>query len=77
MDEMKHRSTDSLICPYCEYEFRDCFELPESSDDIECGECGKRFMYDTYIYRTFTSKKADCLNGSPHNWGNSTHMGTR
>ena len=67
-DKIYHEGTDELVCPYCGNQFQDCFELPECCDDVECGECGKHFTYETYVTRTFTSKKADCLNGSPHEW---------
>lgn len=40
-------SEQELVCPYCDYEFRDSFEFSENSAGdlglIECPDCGKEF----------------------------------
>lgn len=63
-----HELTDELVCPYCGYEFSDSWECGEDSDDYQCEKCSKRFVYTSDTTRTFTSSKADCLNGAPHDW---------
>lgn len=68
MKEIDHEYTDNLICPYCGYEDQDSWELSESSDNYTCGDCSKNFTYNSSVSRTFTSQKADCLNGAEHNW---------
>ena len=51
-------ATDNLICPWCGYENRDSWELPDEDDDFyECPECGKTFEYAVEITRTFTSRR--------------------
>lgn len=70
MDELDYSYTDEIICPYCGHEHSDSWEASDESDDEQCGECGKHFSYTSYTTRNFTSKKVDCLNGSPHDWKN-------
>ena len=63
-----HEYTREPVCPYCGKEQMDSFEMPEDGS-TECGECGKGFTFTSYISRTFTTKKCDCMNGdAPHTW---------
>ncbi len=61
-----------LECPYC------CADLNVNHDDgfgfeedvaheMDCHECQKTFTFQTSISYSYAPKKADCLNGSPHN----------
>lgn len=66
---IEHEYTDRLVCPYCGHIEVDSFECASESDDYQCGICDKRFTYTTQVHRTFTSEKADCLNGlAEHSW---------
>jgi hypothetical protein len=61
---------NAIDCPYCEA------ELPEDSDcreqdipyETECPHCGKSFIYYIEYYPSYTSYKAPCLNGEPHDY---------
>jgi len=66
--EIDHKYTSGLVCPYCGYEQSDSWESADSSNDDECGECGKHFSYDSQTERYFTTRKVPCLNGEPHEW---------
>lgn len=60
-------------CPYCEA----CVEInhddgygyeEDGNYEQECGECEKVFAYTTWITVHHSAKKADCLNGAPHQY---------
>lgn len=60
-----------LECPYCEHDCGDCFDDQHEQDveyEHECEECGKKFMFTINYYPSFSSNKADCLNGGEHQW---------
>lgn len=47
-----------IICPYCDYEDPDSWELEsEFDDEYECAHCGKIFEVSQNIEITYTSKK--------------------
>lgn len=73
MSEISHVLTDDLVCPYCGHAQSDSWECGESSEEYHCGECHKKFSYETETYRTFTSRKVDCLNGAEHDWKKLTY----
>jgi len=50
---------DELTCPYCGEVFKDCFELADFDDEMECYECGKRFTYERVVEVTYTSRRND------------------
>lgn len=63
---------NDMECPYCgagvtiehsDYDIED-----GSSHETECRECGKAFVFTVRISVNYTPQKADCLNGSPHNY---------
>ena len=60
-------NTDDVVCPYCGHEDSDTWEMSESGSST-CGSCEKEFMFDTEQSRTFSTWKADCLNGASHAW---------
>ena len=39
---------DNFICPYCEYEFSDCFEWPNNGAH-RCSECNNTFLFEKEI----------------------------
>lgn len=60
-------------CPYCgadqEINHDDGYGYEEDSiHQQECVECDKTFTYTTSISFSYDVNKADCLNGSPHEW---------
>lgn len=65
--------SDDVRCPYCgadqEINHDDGYGYEEDvKHEQECGSCEKTFVYTTTIYYLYDSKKADCLNGSEHDW---------
>jgi uncharacterized Zn finger protein len=63
--------TKEVVCPYCGIEFTDSYELVDAQDtdiQIECGDCGKTFIYITDCHITFSSRQVPCLNGESHDW---------
>ncbi len=60
-------------CPYCEkyQEINHDDGHGYSEDEThqqECGDCGKTFVFTTSILYYYEAEKADCLNGSEHNY---------
>lgn len=49
--------TDNLVCPHCGYVDKDSWEMPDSSEDTKCPECGKPFGYNRECTITYTSWK--------------------
>lgn len=64
-------------CPYCgdevEINHDDNYGYEESRIyQQKCDSCGKTFTYSTAIYFTYTTYKADCLNGAEHDYKKTT-----
>lgn len=62
-----------LECPYCdaslEINHDDGFGYEENvKHQMQCSECGKYFVFETDITFYYEPEKADCLNGSEHDW---------
>lgn len=62
-----------LQCPYCNADLEVChddgFGYAEGvKHQMECYECNKNFVFETTISFYYDPEKADCLNGSPHEW---------
>ena len=60
-----------LNCPYCDAELEVChddgFGYEEGqAHEMDCGECGKTFVFQTSISYFYDPEKADCLNGEDH-----------
>lgn len=60
-------------CPYCgagvEINHDDGYGFAEYDlHEQECSVCGKVFVYTTMIHFSYTTYKADCLNGGEHNY---------
>ena len=51
--------------------FMDDYREGKYSEDerheVECDDCGKNYVFTTFISFAFSEEKADCLNGEPHN----------
>lgn len=46
-----------LTCPWCGYEERDSWEIPDEDGDYECPACGNVFEYERVVEITYTSQK--------------------
>jgi len=60
-------------CPYCgegvEINHDDGYGYNEDeTHQQECGACGKTFTYTTMIHFSYSTSKADCLNGGEHDY---------
>lgn len=62
-------------CPYCQHEMSDSWELhleDGDQEDVECGQCGKKFIVTANVEVTYNSTKVPCPDGK-HSWGEPTH----
>ena len=64
---------DDIECPYCEHGQEIChddgFGYEEGClHEIQCSNCDKYFTFTTSIIFSYEAHKADCLNGSNHNY---------
>lgn len=66
LDEIDHRYTDQLICPYCGYEFTESWELGEDGE-VDC-DCGKRFSFYSETRVNYWSDRDCSLNKEEHDW---------
>ncbi|WP_228897794.1 hypothetical protein [Acidovorax sp. Leaf73] len=60
-----------MQCPYCGADQDVCHDDGAGyAEDVRhehtCRECEKTFVFNTYISLDYTPRKADCLNGAPH-----------
>lgn len=63
---------NDMECPYCgaeqEVNHDDGYGYAEGvKHEHTCSECGKVFVFETYISFSYEPFKADCLNGAEHN----------
>lgn len=60
-----------LYCPYCDDNLGnhvdDCHE-PDEEYEHQCPKCEKNFIFTIDYYPSFSSNKADCLNGGEHDY---------
>ncbi len=62
---------NDLHCPYCDENLGDHIDDCHEADteyEYECTKCDKSFIFTITYYPTFSSYKADCLNGGKHNY---------
>ena len=60
-----------MECPYCGADQEVCHDDGHGyAEDVRhehtCSECGKTFVFTTFISFDYTPHKADCLNGGEH-----------
>lgn len=60
----KHSYTDILICPHCQYEHYDCWELCDSvlnekTSEVQCESCEKWFEYMYCSATTWSSREIE------------------
>lgn len=62
---------DDITCPYCkkliEQESPEDFEQ-DVTYQAECPWCFKNFVYTVSVFISINADKADCLNGTEHNF---------
>lgn len=51
--------TDEITCPWCGYEQMDSYEMSDSDDECECGNCEKIFSYERHIEVTYSSSRVE------------------
>lgn len=71
----KYYGNDEAVCPYCDYEESDSWEIAQDSKDektlVECGSCDKQYLFERVVAVTYTTEKADCANNiTEHKWEN-------
>lgn len=60
-----------MICPYCDEGFDYCDDEPLGegvTDETQCPSCDKNFTFTRSYSVSYDTSKADCLNGSPHDF---------
>ena len=58
--ENKHENTDTIVCPYCDYEF-DSYDnsYEEGEEEVECLSCGKEFKCETTVTYSWSTSKIE------------------
>ena len=64
---------ENVQCPYCENWQEVCHDdgfgySEDKAHEDQCLNCEKYFVFHTSISFRYSSGKADCLNGSDHDW---------
>lgn len=62
-----------IECPYCGYDYDlnhddGAFYSEDKQEQEQCPECDKWYIVGTSVSYYHEGSKADCLNGSPHQW---------
>lgn len=62
-----------IDCPYCGDWSEVCHDAgrgyaEDEAHEMTCESCEKAFVFFTALHFTYDSRKADCLNGAPHNY---------
>lgn len=75
MTDVKYLLNDEALCPYCDHEESDSWEIdPNTSDEwvqVECGNCSKTYLMKRLVTVQYTTEKADCANDlADHKWKN-------
>ena len=63
----------TMNCPYCGAQQRTSSDdadgmREEETQARECSSCEKNFTFQIKISLSYTTEKADCLNGGEHAW---------
>lgn len=76
MTDVKYLLNDEALCPYCDSEQSDSWEIePNKSDEwfqVECDNCSKIFLFERVVSVEYSTERADCANnlGVEHKWKN-------
>ena len=57
MNDLKYMNNSEIICPHCDSEQMDAFEVDESGD-IDCDNCGKEFYVNREVAITCSTSKS-------------------
>jgi len=70
MKDIHHRHTDNVICPYCGANNGQGYGdgPPKPKGMVECENCGKNFNCEPECSVIFSTSKAPCANGEPHDF---------
>lgn len=72
--DVKYLLNDEAVCPYCDYEESDSWEITGDDGDkvqVECGNCSKTYLFQRVVSVAYTTYKADCANDlTEHQWKN-------
>ena len=58
IDEIDCWLTDAIVCPYCGFEFGDCWEFGDSGR-VDCDSCGQDFEFEAEHSVRYTSRKIE------------------
>jgi transcription initiation factor TFIIIB Brf1 subunit/transcription initiation factor TFIIB len=64
MENIDHKFTDEVVCPYCGEILGDSWELDDDGE-IECDECGKVYDYVRNISVSYSSQPRTTKEESP------------
>lgn len=75
MTDVKYLLNDEAVCPYCDHEESDSWEISANVNDewvqVECGNCSKTYLMERVTSVAYTTERADCANGlAEHQWRN-------
>lgn len=56
----EHNYESNIICPYCDFEDEDSWEVQESDDNYECPACDKKFILEVEHKVEYSTKKIPC-----------------
>jgi DNA-directed RNA polymerase subunit RPC12/RpoP len=56
--------TDMVVCPHCGHEMEpsdvDAYIGEDEEEELECGNCDKKFLLSAHCSYTFTTKRLPC-----------------
>jgi len=75
MSDVKYLMNDEAVCPYCDHEQSDSWEIATETRDewiqTECGNCGNTFLLERVVQVSYSTERADCANDLvEHQWKN-------
>jgi len=56
-NEFATKYTLEIICPYCMKEMSDSWEVSPDDGELDCGWCGKPFLYSRNITVDYSTEK--------------------
>lgn len=75
MSNIKYSMNNEAVCPYCDYEESDSWDIQSDTSDewvqVECGNCSKTYLMERTVFVKYSTERADCANGlAEHKWKN-------
>jgi len=61
VDDVDHKYTVEIVCPWCGYEHGDSWERSEDDGTDNCDKCGKFFEWSRNITVDYTTEKKEEL----------------